>query len=173
MIAMCGQWVLEGDFVGERSWGSETRPDYEADWWGLGAGERWKAERREQREVSRRGSEKASNMGLQHTSEMCSSGKFVYFRKCSKFSTDSFLFFGLSYSLPTPHPPPFPRSVVLTNCVALCLLSQYKKASFPPCLFFQTSTDSMCILKCKRKHVCIFFKCMGSGCFFYFFFSQV
>lgn len=31
MIAMCGQWVLEGDFVGGRGWGSETRPDYEAD----------------------------------------------------------------------------------------------------------------------------------------------
>lgn len=102
---------------------------------------------------------------------MCSSTKFVYFGKCSKFSTDSFLFFGLSYSSPHPHPtPPFSRSVVWTNCVALCPLSQYKKISPPPpCLSFQTSTDSMCIFECKRKHVCIFFKRMGSGHSLFFF----
>lgn len=64
-------------------------------------------------------------------------------------------------------PPPFPRSVVWTNCVALCPLSQYKKVSFPPCLSFQTSTDRMCIFECKRKHVCIFFKRTGSDCFFF------
>lgn len=34
MIAMCGQWVLEGDFVeaGAGAGGTETRPDCEVDW---------------------------------------------------------------------------------------------------------------------------------------------
>lgn len=32
MIAMCGQWVLEGDFVEAGAMGPETRPDCEVDW---------------------------------------------------------------------------------------------------------------------------------------------
>lgn len=32
MIAMCGQWVLEGDFVEARAGGLRLRPDCEVDW---------------------------------------------------------------------------------------------------------------------------------------------
>ena len=53
-------------FCGGRDWGPESRPDCEVDWLGLGAGELGKLGG-EEREVSRRGSEKASHMRLQHT----------------------------------------------------------------------------------------------------------
>lgn len=64
------------------------------------------------------GFRKPSHMRLRHTKEMYSLGKFVYFGKFSKFSTDSFLFFFFilgGYLTPSLL---FPLLVVWTNCAA-------------------------------------------------------
>lgn len=66
MVAMCGQGFGGGFWAG----GLRVWRDSEADCRGLGwGGEFGKPRRRgeERREVSRRGSEKASHMRLQHT----------------------------------------------------------------------------------------------------------
>lgn len=64
----CHVWTVGfgRGFCRGKGWGSETRPDCEVDWRGLGAGELGKLSR-EEKEVSWRGSEKASHMRLQHT----------------------------------------------------------------------------------------------------------
>lgn len=84
------------------------------------------------------------------------------FGKCSKFSTDRFLFFGV-ISLPPPAPPlpPLPPLVVWTNCVAQRPLSQYEKVCslsfFSPSLPLSFSSSPP--LTSLSKHsliVCVF-----------------
>lgn len=148
MIAMCGQWVLEGYFVGGRGLGSETRPDCEVDWLGLGAGELWKAERRAERSLTeslRKGQAYEITAYLRNVllGKVC-----VFWEVLQIFHRQLFIFLGY---LTLPRTSPF---VVWTNCVAQCPLSQYEKVPF---LFF--SSSSFTFLSKHSMIVCVFFEC--------------
>lgn len=75
-----------------------------------------------------------------------------------------------------PPPPPFLRSVVWTNCVALCPLSQYRDVYSPPPLACLSKHPLIvCVFLNAKENMSVYFSSawVQAAFFFFFFFSQV